>query len=91
MPSVPGRPESLKHLRVGDTWALLSWSQPHHPNGVIEAYYLYFDRDNSSFTDNRVVRGVRPQMTYNLTRLGEDRLSYDFVDVVRLDASNKYE
>ena len=56
---------------MGDTWALLSWRQPHHPNGVIEAYYLYFDRDGKSFTDNRVVRGARPQMTYNLTRLGE--------------------
>ncbi|XP_043193040.1 tyrosine-protein phosphatase 99A-like [Amphibalanus amphitrite] len=66
---VPGRPEDLKHLSVGDTWAMLAWSQPHHPNGIIEAYYLYFDRANRSFTDNRVVRGVRPQMSYNLTRL----------------------
>ncbi|XP_037086736.1 neuronal cell adhesion molecule-like, partial [Pollicipes pollicipes] len=68
---VPGRPGQLRHLLVGDTWALLSWRQPARPNGVIVGYYLYFefDRANRSITDNRIIRQALPDMTYNLTGL----------------------
>ena len=49
--------------------AVVDWSRPSNPNGVIEGYRLYFLHGN--FTDVKTIKSRDPRVDYVLTNLGK--------------------
>ena len=49
--------------------AVVDWSRPTNPNGVIEGYRLYFLHGNH--TDVRTIKSRDPRVDYLLTDLGK--------------------
>ena len=49
--------------------AVVDWSRPSNPNGVIEGYRLYFLHGN--FTDVKTIKSRDPRVDYILTNLGK--------------------
>ena len=52
---------------ITNTSAVIDWSRPSDPNGVIEGYHLYFLSGN--LTDVRTIRSKDPRIEYTLTQL----------------------
>jgi receptor-type tyrosine-protein phosphatase gamma len=50
--------------------AVVDWSRPSNPNGVIEGYRLYFLHGN--FTDVKTIKSRDPRVDYVLTNLGKN-------------------
>ena len=58
--------------------AVVDWSRPTNPNGVIEGYRLYFLHGNH--TDVRTIKSRDPRVDYVLTDLGKtDTRSENFL------------
>ena len=52
---------------ITNTSAVIDWSRPSDPNGVIEGYHLYFLSGN--LTDVRTIRSKDPRIEHTLTQL----------------------
>ena len=55
---------------VTNNSAVVDWSMPSNPNGVIAGYRLYFLMGNE--TAVRTIKTMDPRVEYRLTDLGKD-------------------
>ena len=62
---------------ISNNSAVVDWSRPSDPNGIIEGYHLYFLSGN--FTDVKTIKSKDPRMEYNLTGLAPSSMYYVWI------------
>ena len=67
---VPSSPMYATVHTVTNVSAVVDWSRPSNPNGVIEGYRLYFLHGN--YTDVKTIKSRDPRVDYTLTHLGKE-------------------
>lgn len=76
---------------ITNTSAVVDWSRPTDPNGVIDGYHLYFL--NGNVTDVKTIRSKDPRIEYNLTDLSPSSMYYVWIRAFTWkhegDSSNK--
>ena len=74
---VPSAPMYTTVHTVTNTSAVVDWSRPHHPNGVIAGYRLYFLSGN--LTEVKTIKSKDPRLEFRLTELAPSSLYYVWI------------
>ena len=75
--TVPSSPMYATIHSVTNVSAVVDWSRPANPNGVIEGYRLYFLHGN--YTDVKTIKSRDPRVDYVLTDLAPATVYYVWI------------
>ena len=74
---VPSAPMYTTVHTITNTTAVVDWSRPHHPNGVIDGYRLYFLSGN--LTEVKTIKSKDPRLEFRLSDLDPASLYYVWI------------